>query len=129
MKLTERETKRILVVDDEKPIVELLRRRLEHWGFEVMAAATGEDGLKMAEREQPDLILLDIRLPEMNGREVCARLRARQGPRRIPVIFLTALGMPEQVEEGFKADPDDYILKPFEPAELKERVENCLNRY
>ncbi len=118
--------KRILLVDDELPLLELLSHRLKSWGYEVLTAANGEEGLRVAETERPDLVLLDIRMPRMNGREMCARLRARRDSSQLPVIFLTALGMPEQIEEAFLAGPDDYIVKPFKSAELKERIQNCL---
>ena len=118
--------KRILVVDDERPLVELLSHRLKSWGYEVLAATNGEEGLRVAEAERPDLVLLDIRMPGMNGREMCARLRSRRELSQIPVIFLTALGMPDQIEEAFLAEPDDYIVKPFKPGELKDRIQNCL---
>lgn len=126
MGLPEKSLKRILVVDDERPIVELLTRRLQNWGYEVLATTDAREGFKLAEREYPDLILLDIRMPGMNGRELCVRLRGQAALSRIPVIFLTALGLPEQIEEGFKVGPDDYLLKPFRAGELKERMENLL---
>jgi len=129
MNLQEKSTKRILVVDDEKPIIELLARRLQNWGYEVLTAVDGENGLRLAETQHPDLLLLDIRLPEMSGREVCAQLRARRDLPRIPVIFLTALGMPEQVEQGFQVGADDYIVKPFKADELRERLESCFKRF
>ncbi len=128
MNLQEKSTKRILVVDDEKPIVELLVRRLQSWGYEVLTAVDAENGLRIAETERPDLILLDIRLPEMSGREMCDRLRAQKDLPRIPVIFLTALGMPGEIEQGFKVGADDYVVKPFRADELKERLESCFKR-
>lgn len=117
--------KRILVVDDEVEILVLLSRRLQSWGYEVLTVATGEDALRMAEEKRPDLILLDIVMPEMGGRDVCLRLKNHPKTSPIPVIFLTALGMPEQVEAGIHVGANDYIVKPFEPRELRERIEAC----
>lgn len=120
--------KKILVVDDEADIVELLSRRLEDWGYGVLQATNGEDGLRLAQRERPDLVLLDIRMPRMSGLQVCAKLRNQTEQPRIPVIFLTALGRPEQIENGFQQEPDDYIVKPFEASDLKYRIEACLGK-
>ena len=117
--------KRILIVDDEVEILVLLSRRLQSWGYEVLTAATGEDALRMAEEKRPDLILLDIVMPEMVGRDVCLRLKSHPKTSSIPVVFLTALGMPEQVEAGICVGANDYIVKPFEARELKERIEAC----
>lgn len=119
---------RILLVDDEKDILVVLSRRLESWGYEVLTAASGKEGLQVAESGRPNLILLDIVMPEMKGREVCARLKANPLTRGIPVIFLTALGMPEQIEAGIAAGVDDYIVKPFEPKDMKDRIKDCLLR-
>ena len=125
---TDRPGKRILLVDDEERILEVLSRRLQSWGYEVLTGKTGEEGLQIAETAQPDLILLDIVMPTMRGREVCARLKEDSRTKRIPVIFLTALGMPEQVEAGIHLGAEDYIVKPFNPQEMKQRIEACLSR-
>ena len=117
--------KRILLVDDEAEILELLSRRFENWGYEVVTADNGKKALRLAEQDQPALILLDIVMPEMGGRDVCSRLKMNPKTCDIPVVFLTALGMPEQVEAGIHAGADDYVVKPFEPRELKERIETC----
>ncbi len=118
----------ILVVDDEVDMVQMLSKRLEQWGYRVLTATNGERGLLLAEKERPDLILLDVLLPMMKGREVCARLKANPSTREIPVIFVTALGMPEQVKAGMDLGAQDYIVKPWEPDELKERIWVCLMR-
>ena len=118
--------KRILLVDDEEDILQLLSRRLQSWGYEVLTARKGEEALQRAAVEQPDLILLDIVMPGMNGREVCLGLKANPQTLRIPVIFLTALGMPEQIEVGIHLGANDYIVKPFEASEMRERIQDCL---
>ena len=126
MKQAQANKKRILVVDDEVVIAKLLSNRLKNWGYDVMIATSGKDGLKMAQRENPDLVLLDIRMPDLDGRQVCARLREGPETSRSRIMFVTALGLPEQIETGFQAGPDDYLVKPFNPQELRERIEACL---
>ena len=121
--------KRILVVDDTKDILLLVSRRLQSWGYEAITAASGEEGLHLAEEQAPDLILLDIMMPKMKGRDVCARLKANPKTQKIPVIFLTALGLADHVKAGMDLGADDYIVKPFEPAELKARIAVCLARH
>jgi len=121
--------KRILIVDDTKDLLLVVSRRLQSWGYEPLTAENGEEGLRIAEEQAPDLILLDIMMPTMKGREVCARLKASPKTQKIPVIFLTALGLADHVKAGMNLGADDYIVKPFEPAELKERIRICLARH
>ena len=121
--------KRILVVDDTKDVLQVVSRRLQSWGYEAQMADSGEEGLRIAEEQLPDLILLDVMMPKLKGREVCARLKANPKTQKIPVIFLTALGLADHVKAGMDLGADDYIVKPFEPAELKDRIAICLARY
>ena len=121
--------KRILIVDDTKDILQVVSRRLRSWGYEPLTAETGEEGLKIAEEQLPDLILLDVMLPKAKGRDVCARLKANPQTAKIPVIFLTALGLADHIKAGMDLGAEDYIVKPFEPAELKERIAICLARH
>ncbi len=121
--------KRILVVDDTKDILQVVSRRLGSWGYEVITAESGEEGLRMAEEQLPDLVLLDTMMPKMKGREVCARLKANPKTQQIPIIFLTALGLADHIKAGMDLGAEDYILMPFEPAELKERIAICLARH
>ncbi|HNY13269.1 MAG TPA: hybrid sensor histidine kinase/response regulator, partial [Candidatus Wallbacteria bacterium] len=95
-------------------------------GIEIAAATNGEDALKMAASDKPDLILLDIQMPEMNGFEVCRRLKENEATKNIPVIFLTAYGEIEDIVKGFDAGAADYIAKPFKAQELVSRVLNHL---
>jgi DNA-binding response OmpR family regulator len=122
-------TKRILVVDDTKDVLMVVSRRLQSWGYEALTADSGEEGLRVAEEQVPDLILLDIMMPRLKGREVCARLKANPKTQKIPVIFLTALGLADHVKAGMDLGAEDYIVKPFEPAELKDRIAICLARH
>jgi DNA-binding response OmpR family regulator len=127
--MSEPRKKRILLVDDTEDLVLVVSRRLESWGYEVFTATSGEDGLRLAQERLPDLVLLDIMMPRMKGREVCARLKADSNTKHIPVIFLTALGLADHVKAGMDLGAEDYIVKPFEPAELKERIAIVLARH
>ena len=119
----------ILIVDDDASLRKIVAFRLKQVGYRVLAAESGEEGLAIAEAERPDLILLDIMMPKMKGRDVCARLKANPKTQHIPVIFLTALGLADHVEAGMDVGAEDYIVKPFQPAELKERLAVCLARH
>jgi DNA-binding response OmpR family regulator len=121
--------KKILVVDDTRDILLVVGKRLESWGYQPMTAASGEEGLRIAEEQLPDLVLLDIMMPKMKGRDVCARLKANPKTQHIPVIFLTALGLADHVRAGMDLGAEDYIVKPFEPAELKDRIAVVLKRH
>ena len=120
--------RRILIVDDTKDILLVVARRLKSWGYEPLTAESGEEGLRIIEEQKPDLVLLDIMMPKMKGRDVCLRMRANPATAHIPVIFLTALGLADHIRAGMDLGAADYIVKPFEPAELKERIEIVLAR-
>lgn len=121
--------KRILIVDDTRDVLKLLSLRLRTWGCRPFTAESGEEGLRIAEAKRPDLILLDIMMPQMKGREVCARLKANPKTAHIPVIFLTALGLPDNVKAGMDIGAEDYLVKPYEPEKLKEHLTVCLARH
>ena len=123
------ECQAILIVDDEPDLLKMLAKQIEHWGYRAFTAASGEEGCALAETELPDLILLDIMMPKMKGRDVCASLKASPKTRDIPVIFLTALGLADHVKVGLELGAEDYIIKPFEPADLRERIRVCLLRH
>jgi len=120
--------KRILLVDDDPDILELLSRRIRSWGHEVITAANGEDCLRKTEEEPTDLIVLDIVLPAMRGRDVCALLKANPKTSHIPVVFLSALAMPEHIEAGFRCGAEGYIVKPFNAGDVRNQIEHCLNK-
>jgi DNA-binding response OmpR family regulator len=117
---------RILAIDDEETIRDLIRRGLA--GHEVITAPDGLTGLEEAHRSTPDLILLDVTMPKMNGFEVCRQMRATPKLMAIPVIFLTARGTLDDKLEGFDAGADDYVPKPFDMRELEKRVQAVLRR-
>jgi two-component system OmpR family response regulator len=120
---------RILAVDDEQHIRELVRLGLSTQGFSVTEAATGRAALERIEAERPDLVVLDVQLPDLDGFEVARRLRAAAGPHRdIPIIFLTARDALEDRLEGLRIGTDDYVTKPFSIEELAERVRAVLRR-
>jgi two-component system OmpR family response regulator len=118
--------RRLLVVDDEATVRELLSDALRFAGFDVSSAATGAEAVAMAGREPPDLVLLDVMLPGMDGFEVVRRLRASGG--RVPVLFLSARDAPDDKVIGLSAGGDDYVTKPFHLRELIARIEAILRR-
>ena len=105
--------KRILIVDDEPHIVKMLQARLEFQGYGVLVATDGQDGLDKVRSEKPDLIILDISLPKLNGYEVCQALRADEKHKDIPVVMLTASRQALDIMQGMKGGADAYITKPF----------------
>jgi two-component system OmpR family response regulator len=120
---------RVLVVDDEEHITELLAMGLGYNGFEVERAATGREALAAIERGRPDLVVLDVMLPDLDGFEVARRLRESEGAStRVPVIFLTARDTTQDKVQGLRLGSDDYVTKPFSIEELVERVKAVLRR-
>jgi two-component system, cell cycle response regulator len=119
-------TGRILVVDDHEDNIELLRARLEAWGYDVDAAADGQQALDHVQANPPDLILLDVMMPTIDGNEVARRIKQNPALPFIPIIMQTALDSTESKVEGLEAGADDYITKPIEFAELKARVRSML---
>jgi two-component system OmpR family response regulator len=117
---------RLLLVDDEDNLRSMLEAALRHNGFEVSSAANGRAALEQAEAAKPDLIVLDVMLPDLDGFEVCRRLRADGS--RVPVLFLTARDATEDKVRGLTLGGDDYLVKPFSLEELVARVEAVLRR-
>lgn len=119
---------RILVVDDEHDILELIRFNLEREGFEVYTVDTGEAALAQANRIRPDLVVLDLMLPGLDGVEVCRRLKESADTRGIPVIMLTAKAEDSDIVAGLEIGADDYVTKPFSPKVLIARMRAILRR-
>jgi two-component system alkaline phosphatase synthesis response regulator PhoP len=117
--------RKILVVDDERKIVELVRLYLEKDGYRVLVATDGLDGLELARQKRPDLILLDLMLPGMDGLDVCRILQAESD---VPIIMLTARTTDEDKLIGLELGADDYVTKPFNPREVVARVRAVLRR-
>src|SRR6266487_5286914 len=116
---------KILIIEDEEGIIHLLNLYLKDAGYNVAAARDGADGLALHAREHPDLIILDIMLPAIDGFEVCRRIRAWS---KTPILMLTARVSEDDRVEGFELGADDYLVKPFSPRELVSRVRAILRR-
>ena len=119
---------KILVVDDEIYIVHILDFSLGMEGYEVLTALDGEQALEKARAEKPDLIVLDIMMPKLDGYETCKRLKADDATKAIPVILLSAKGRNVDQKVGFEVGADDYITKPFSPRKLVERINAILGQ-
>ncbi len=117
---------RLLVVDDNPQNIELLTALMEAEGYEVISAADGLEAMALVAASPPDLILLDIMMPKMDGYAVCRRLKQEAATRLVPIVLLTALGAEEARIKGIEAGADDFITKPFSRAELKARVRSLL---
>ena len=113
---------RILIVDDVPANLNMLSDALEPFDYTILAAPSGELALRIAERTRPDLILLDVMMPEMDGYETCRRLKQRPETQNIPVIFITTRDEPQSILQGFQAGGVDYVTKPFQPEEVLVRV-------
>jgi len=120
---------KILIAEDEPDIRELVTFMLRFAGYEVVAAANGEDAVLTAARELPDLVLLDVRMPRMTGYEACRLMRANPDLRNVPVVFLSAKGQDTEIRSGMDAGAEEYLLKPFSPMDLTNRVRAILARH
>jgi DNA-binding response OmpR family regulator len=118
----------VLIADDDKDIRDLVVFKLEQVGFTVVAVADGPSALAAAKQDTPDLAVLDVMMPGMSGVDVCRELRADDATAGLPVILLTARAMEADVQTGFAAGADDYVVKPFSPRELVSRVQAVLAR-
>jgi DNA-binding response OmpR family regulator len=118
----------ILVVDDDPQVLRAVRRVLEKAGHRVSAVPSGQEALDAIARQQPDLIVLDVIMPEIDGIEVCRRVRSNPFTAKLPILFLTAKGRSNDIVQGLESGGDDYLVKPFEVRELPARVEALLRR-
>ena len=118
----------VLAADDDPDILELVTFRLERSGYTVVQARDGEEALRLARVHTPDLAVLDVMMPKLDGFELTRRLRAEEATSRMPIILLTARAQDADVQQGFDAGADDYIRKPFSPQELRARVQAILGR-
>ena len=123
-----RAKRRVLVVDDEKDLVDLISYNLTRGGFEVLTAYDGKDALELAQREIPDLVVLDLMLPGLDGTEVARRLKADPRTASVPIVMLTAKGEETDVVVGLTIGADDYVTKPFSMKILLARVNTVLRR-
>jgi DNA-binding response OmpR family regulator len=124
----DREQPVVLAADDDEDILELVVFRLERSGYTVVQARDGAEAFELARTSKPDLAVLDVMLPKIDGFELTRRLRENESTTRMPIILLTARTQEGDVQRGFDAGADDYIRKPFSPQELRARVQAILGR-
>jgi DNA-binding response OmpR family regulator len=120
---------KIVIAEDEPDIRELIAFTLRFAGHEVITGNNGEEGYLLAQREHPDLVMLDVRMPKLTGYEACKRIKADPELASTPVLFLSAKGQENEIEQGMAAGAEDYLLKPFAPDQLVERVKQVLAKY
>ena len=123
------EKRKILVVDDDVSINELIKVNLELAGYNVLQAYEGTTGFATAKQELPDLVVLDVMMPEVDGYTVAQRIRQNETTKNVPILMLTALSQLDDKAKGYDIGIDDYLVKPFEMEELKMRVKAILKRY
>lgn len=119
---------KILIAEDEKDIRDLITFLLTFAGHQVVATANGEEAYERAKVEIPDLIMMDVRMPKMTGYEACAKMKAEESIKHIPVVFLSAKGQDSEVQTGLQAGAAEYLLKPFSPDQLTEKVNSILSK-
>src|SRR3990172_9793345 len=120
---------RILIAEDEPDIRELVAFTLRFAGHEVITTSNGEEALQQASQIIPDLILMDVRMPRMTGFEACRAMKTNAALKDIPVVFLSAKGQDSEIQSGLDAGAEEYILKPFAPDQLTERVKAILSKF
>lgn len=120
--------KRILIVDDEEDILNLLKFRLEANSYEVLIASDGQEGLNKARNEKPDLVILDLMLPKIDGYKVCRMLKFDESYKNIPIIIFTAKNQKKDEDLGKEMGADAYVTKPFEPEMLLEKIRVLLRK-
>jgi DNA-binding response OmpR family regulator len=118
--------RRILIVDDEPSIAKILRKQMEVAGFEVQVAVDGQEGLSKVREWKPELVILDVMLPKMNGHEVCAAVKGDDAVKQIPIIMLTAKAQRQDQDEALKHGAEGYLTKPFQLEELLTKVKTLL---
>ena len=120
---------KILIAEDERDIRDLVAFTLRFAGYEVFVATNGEEAVAMAPQVNPDLVLMDVRMPRMTGYEACKILKADPELKDIPVVFLSAKGQENEIQQGLASGAEDYLLKPFAPDQLTSRVKVILARF
>ena len=120
---------KILIAEDERDIRDLIAFTLRFAGHEVVAVENGAEAVEAAPIEMPDLILMDVRMPRMTGYEACQKIKADARVKHIPVVFLSAKGQDSEIQAGLDAGASEYLLKPFGPMELTEKVSELLEKY
>lgn len=120
---------KILIAEDEPDIRDLVAFTLRFAGYEVVTGSNGEEAVKMAKQEEPDLILLDVRMPKLTGYDACKQIKEIPSLKDIPVVFLSAKGQENEIQSGMEAGAEEYLLKPFAPDQLTDRVRSILAKF
>ncbi len=120
---------KILIAEDERDIRDLIAFTLRFAGYEVFAATNGEEAVEMASKVNPDLILMDVRMPRMTGYEACRAMKQTPSLKDIPVVFLSAKGQESEIKQGMDAGAEEYLLKPFAPDQLTARIKAILAKF
>ena len=120
---------KIVIAEDEPDIRELIAFTLRFAGYEVITGSNGEEGYELTKKVHPDLAMFDVRMPKMTGYDACKKVKADPEIAHIPVIFLSAKGQESEIEQGLAAGAEEYLLKPFAPDQLTERVKAVLVKY
>jgi len=120
---------KILIAEDERDIRDLVAFTLRFAGHEVFAATNGEEAVELAPKVNPDLVLMDVRMPRMTGYEACRAMKANPDLRDIPIVFLSAKGQESEIQQGLEAGAEEYLLKPFAPDQLTNRVKAILVKF
>ncbi len=120
---------KILIAEDEPDIRDLVAFTLRFAGYEVVAASNGEEAVELAPRENPDLILMDVRMPRMTGYDACRVMKADPNLKDIPIVFLSAKGQESEIQTGLEVGAEEYLLKPFAPDQLTDRVRAILAKF
>ena len=120
---------KILIAEDERDIRDLVAFTLRFAGHEVFAATNGEEAVELAPQVNPDLVLMDVRMPRMTGYEACRAMKTNPDLRDIPVVFLSAKGQESEIQQGLEAGAEEYLLKPFAPDQLTNHVKAILTKF
>jgi CheY-like chemotaxis protein len=120
---------KILVAEDERDIRDLVAFTLRFAGYEVFTAANGEEAVELAPNVNPDLILMDVRMPRMTGYEACRLMKLNPDLKDIPIVFLSAKGQETEIQQGLEAGAEEYLLKPFAPDQLTSHVKTILAKF
>ena len=120
---------KILIAEDERDIRDLIEFTLMFAGHEVIKAANGAEAVELAPKVKPDLIMMDVRMPKMTGYEACRALKEIEEVKNIPIIFLSAKGQENEIDQGIEAGAYEYILKPFAPDHLTKRIDEILKQF
>ena len=120
---------KILIAEDERDIRDLVAFTLRFAGYEVFSAANGEEAVELAPQVNPDLILMDVRMPRMTGYEACRLMKLNPDLQDIPIVFLSAKGQETEIQQGLEAGAEEYLLKPFAPDQLTSHVKTILAKF